>query len=346
MNGNTSRVPGAPDNYTNLLLDFFALPQTPRHLTIFAVGGFPHYENAISNVLRFYLDPHGEHGMGTLLLDSILALTCKEALDRATNIHIEREFPTKKGGYLDILIKTPVHVVGIENKINAGLYNDLNDYWATINDEAAKEPSRTPVGIVLSAHTFLNLPGEWQNLTYARLWEDVKSKLGHRIQKGDSKWLLYLIDLMNTTANPNFTLSPREEFFDKCYDAIKQLLNERESLLSKLHSRLAELQTLIETCPVVRCSTKHGIFEKDYLFYDFSSHGHTIGLALWIYEKGWEFGIFTRDKSPEYLKSLLKDTPKKVTIEDNRFIIDRWPLKKPLDEIQSDVCTWMQWLTK
>jgi hypothetical protein len=183
-------------DYINLLCDFNALPQTLPNTTIFEVGGFPHYEDAISNILAFYLDPQREHGMGTLLLDSILKLAGQERLDRLTDIEVpEREFQTEAGGYLDLLVKTSVHVIGIENKINAPVKNDLNDYWATLKTEAAAKPIRNPVGIVLSIRKRPGLPGEWQNITYSQLWQDVKSQLGHRIQKADSKWLQYFMPI-------------------------------------------------------------------------------------------------------------------------------------------------------
>ena len=52
------------------------------------------------------------------------------------NVQINREVSTQKGGSLDIVIETDTQIIGIENKIQAPLDNDLADYSATLDEWA------------------------------------------------------------------------------------------------------------------------------------------------------------------------------------------------------------------
>lgn len=58
-------------DFANLLLNFEVLPEVPKTRTFMKVSGYPHYENASTNLLAFYFDPEEEHGLATCcLLDS------------------------------------------------------------------------------------------------------------------------------------------------------------------------------------------------------------------------------------------------------------------------------------
>ena len=65
--------------YSELLQEFNSLPKlnkskSNKSQSIFNIAGYPHYENVASNILAFYFNPDNEHGLGNLLLHSLLSL--------------------------------------------------------------------------------------------------------------------------------------------------------------------------------------------------------------------------------------------------------------------------------
>lgn len=134
-------------DYLKLLLKYNSLPQSKRHISIFEVCGYPHYENVCSNVLAFYLHPDKEHGLGCLLLSSLLKLAGQVIESKIRTIKVEREHPTISGGRLDLLVLSDAHAIRIENKIFHHLHNDLIDYKNTIDQIAGDQ--LIPVRIVL-----------------------------------------------------------------------------------------------------------------------------------------------------------------------------------------------------
>ena len=79
---------------------------TPK-LTFFDVAGSPHYENVVSNILKFFFSPIEEHGFGDLwlkaLLNSYKTITNEElSIDNLYSIEtIEREVYTENKKRID-----------------------------------------------------------------------------------------------------------------------------------------------------------------------------------------------------------------------------------------------------
>ncbi len=49
-------------NLREVLSEFKDLDPIPKYFpTIFEISGYPHYEDVISNVLRFFINPDHEH---------------------------------------------------------------------------------------------------------------------------------------------------------------------------------------------------------------------------------------------------------------------------------------------
>jgi PD-(D/E)XK nuclease superfamily len=347
---NIAIIKATRSDYIKLLLAFSALPRTTQNLTVFEVAGFPHYENVVSNILAFYFDPRRDHGMGSLLLDSLFALLGENKIERIKEVQIpDREFPTIAGGRIDLLIKTSSHVVGIENKIFAEIYNDLDDYWDTIQKVA--DSRRRTIGIVLSLKKIPIRDSRFKYITYTELWREVKSQLGHRIQKSDTKWVQYLFDLMDTTKNlmgPAIEITQEDEFFIQ-YDAvISQLVEERSKFLFKLQSSVAILKTMIEKSPLIPF-TKQGIWEETCLLHEFTMQGHTIVFDFYVEAAGWQLQIFVRNgnlQSQAYLEALLKERRSELTFDKGRFNAEKRTLNESLKEIRDYLCGWMQWLTE
>lgn len=120
-------------------------------LNIFDIAGFPRRETVASNVLGFFLDPKGCHGMGTLFVDSLMRLLDGAPLfERSVSRGARRaetpfsapgnmdsrdwmvatEAPTFARNRIDVVVTNASLdlAIVIENKLDAPLANPLADY--------------------------------------------------------------------------------------------------------------------------------------------------------------------------------------------------------------------------
>ena len=103
--------------------------------TLFDIAGFPHYENVISNVYAWFLDPAESHGLGTLFIDSLQKLIGTEY--EFDNPVVYREYGISGQQRIDLVVENcgendtsrPTHALIIENKMFHHLHNNLNDYY-------------------------------------------------------------------------------------------------------------------------------------------------------------------------------------------------------------------------
>ena len=202
--------------------------KTPTLLEIARIN-----ENLISNVLRFFFDEQEPHPLSNLFFRALYELVRKkqtkkqmEELKEDTEIiSVSREYTIKNRKRIDILIETNYHVVVIEAKIRASLYNDLAAYKEAADGLAkpddANRIGKKVIGVVL--HIEDNpLSGEGRkkaeesnfvSVTYKDLLrraaelliENNYSQLYHK--NVDSLYLQLFFDLITTIEN----LSGREK---------------------------------------------------------------------------------------------------------------------------------------
>ncbi|MDR1115108.1 MAG: PD-(D/E)XK nuclease family protein, partial [Tannerella sp.] len=161
-------------------------------------------ENVWSNLLAFYLDPRKEHGLGNLLLKTLLETLsetagCEDA--RAitpVRVKVNREYLTTTGCRIDIVVSSDTFVLGIENKVNAPLGNDLKDYAKAIEKLADEKKC---FKIVLPKYPQRDLKGGFVNVLYADLLSAVKRRLGDYAGYADTRYLIFLHDFLNTIEN-------------------------------------------------------------------------------------------------------------------------------------------------
>jgi hypothetical protein len=347
------KVQSNHSKYFELLLRYKLLPRSKRCPSIFEVSGYPHYENVCSNVLAFYLHPKKEHGLGNLVLAALLKCFDPILEKPIGNIRVEREFSTSSSGRIDIMIVSDEYVIGIENKIFHTLNNDLPDYLATINGLC--EGKLKPVPIVLSLKP-IELPKEtgFINITYDKLWWEVKANLGFYATVDSGKWISYLIDFMETTkslAGGSMDLNETDQFFINNQLLIDELINDRNIFLTKLNFQIPKLKERIEGSGKLPIKIeKQWIFRGDYLVHDYILSGNQkIAFDLYISPKGWTLELFGRNESSNsYLKELLATRTDKFHFTENRrFLIKKWDsLSTDLDEIAELTCEWMNWLVQ
>lgn len=151
--------------------------QPKREKTVFSIGGRGHFENPISDVMAFYLDPSEEHNFGTLFISSFLTVLGKnlEIIEESPIEKIEREAVTLSGNRIDIVAASENWILVIENKIYHSLLNPLDDYELYVK---AKYPNRDHILVVLSLNGLSGIPDNWNNILYQELIEEIKKQAG------------------------------------------------------------------------------------------------------------------------------------------------------------------------
>lgn len=114
---------------------------------IFRIAGFPRRETVSSNVLAYFFDPAEDHGLKDMMLKALLRTIHKEDMD-VSDVSVSTEVTTDKNNRIDILLDLPELSIVIENKVDAGLYNDLADYHCWAKENSGNE------AIVVVLHPF------------------------------------------------------------------------------------------------------------------------------------------------------------------------------------------------
>lgn len=330
-----------------LLGEFESLPKEIRSESIFDIAGYPHYENVASNILAFFLNPNNEHGLGQLILSSLLNLAAASETNQ-NNVQVNREVYTINGGRLDILIETDNQLIGIENKIYHYLANDLKDYSESL-DKWAQPNQLSVVKIILSLRKEQESSG-FLCITYEELFSKVKERLRSCASTSSQKWLLYLMDFISTIEKlkgDDMEFDENDKFFIENEDRINSLVNARSKFLSKLNSKVRELQGQIEKPGAYE---KQLIYAKSCLVHDFNLSGNSIAFDLYVSPTGWELQLFGRNiRSQIYLAELFSVAPMsshKATMKDSRYILQKFGLDAELHIIKEKLLSWFDLLLK
>lgn len=106
-------------------------------------------ETMLSRVIGDLLDPASAHGQGALLLNGLLAAFGLPEVSASDQVSVRCEAPTREGRRIDLVIETPTHLIGIENKPWAGQSEaQLKDYLKDLKLSCGQR--RKPVLIFLS----------------------------------------------------------------------------------------------------------------------------------------------------------------------------------------------------
>jgi len=331
--------------HLKILLDEFE--QIPKikssNPTLIEIAGFPHYENVCSNILAYYFETQNPHGLSNLLLKSLVdCLSDIELYEIFETVDVRREEPTANRKRLDIIIETEDLVIGIENKIYAALYNDLDNYSAHLNKVYASKKNILKVVLSLSS-TFSGVhPSGFVNITYHTFIQSIKKNIGSYVINGDSKAIIFLLDFMNTIENltkPETMNTETLEFFNNNQEAINNLLEERNKLQQYIANKVNQLKGLISPQP---SSVTQWIYKKHDLVHDFYFDEVVIAVDCVFDFGGIQIMVWVRRGNVdrfEYLKNLnlyLHAPFSEVDFQNNRIIIvekEDMPLLTPLDVI-------------
>ncbi len=350
------------DPFADLVTKFRALPDVSPRPTFMDVAGYPHYENVCSNILAFYLNPTEAHGLGNLVLRSLLRTLGHPDVSLGQTT-VERERMTFNGGRLDLLIDTEIVTIGIEHKVYATVYNDLDDYAKTVDGYAASiSANKKTLKVVLSltpAYETQRHQG-WHDVTHTNLWREVRALMGDYAGNADLKWLTYLLEFMQSMSNlagDNVELKAVEQFFVDHSETIDQLIATRQDLLRKLSARRPELLTLLSSLVSEKIDKGPYLYSTDRIVLDLSTclsgsqqgDAPEIAFDLFVGTKGWDLQMFGRGAcGGAYWSKLIGRPPlasrlvgAKELDRGLRLSIQQWPPNADLVEVATAVASWI-----
>lgn len=232
-------------NLTELLKTFERYPKKEKNAkTFLEIARCPHYENVWSNILAFYLNPNAEHGFGDILLRTFLNIIREDINigdEKAVKIH--REYRTAKNNRIDIVVETNNFVLGIENKVNASLYNDLNDYAHTIKTLAN---DKLIYKIVLSKYKSSCNYG-FENVLYSDLINQLKQSKKDATQNKHDILFIDFIETIENEINDNPMNNNPElvKFFTEKHEEIAKLLTYSNRMNDYVFKKLQRIHNLL-----------------------------------------------------------------------------------------------------
>lgn len=245
-----------------LVDDFWELRIKERSgATFLEIARCPHLENVWTNILAFYLNPNNEHNLFDLLLKAIfLTANTTVKLVNLKSIQVKTQFPTESG-YIDIVVIADNFILGIENKVEANLYNDLADYSKTI-DSLAKSQSLPTYKIVLSKYRNSVTDG-FINIIYPDLIRTIKQNIGDFTDFSDTKYLVFLLDFLKNIEN-NINSQNMDNnlevinFFHTNIDKVNKLIEYHEKLNADLINKLNNIDRYLDRGSIKDTLSKTG----------------------------------------------------------------------------------------
>ncbi len=178
-----------------------------RESTLFDIGMRGHFENPTTEVLAFFCDAKAEHAMGSLVVDSFLAVIARKtgktiSYEENSLSPPQREVTTESGKRIDLMFGSDTWLMAIENKIYHNQANPFKEYEAFINQKIEHDSftEQQPIFVLLSPSGKVAQPEihkHWSGISYPELIAEIKNRLkDHFYDKPFNKWVIILKDFL------------------------------------------------------------------------------------------------------------------------------------------------------
>jgi len=231
--------------FTDLLKENIQLPA--RAPTFFDLGGLTYSEKVFNNLYAYYLNPTGQHGLRDLFLQALSELiqekTNQPGLQNTMWAEVQREVYTDAGNFIDLVViepeegsSEPGHALVIENKINALLYNDLEDYFNHIQVSGRK------IGVVLSVRKERPSHPGYVNISHSELMTKVIKGLPAVFVELDTRQLFLIKEFITHMQSFSMAqdLSSQYAFYFQYEDKIRAISKLEQTIRSDLFAQLGE----------------------------------------------------------------------------------------------------------
>ncbi len=221
------------EKFQALLAKLKALPEIKiAEPNIFAIGSRGYYENPTTDILAYFCDTQGSHGLGSLVLEALIECLPAEAFDSSNDAKLitppEREVRTPLGKRIDLLLNGADWVILLENKI----YHQQNNPFTEYEAHAEKYyNTKQKLYIVLSPNG-TSVKSNWYGISYQSLLISMKNKLSeHFLSQPFNKWILllreFILHMESFMVQPTLENENINFVFDNIVDivAIEKLKN-------------------------------------------------------------------------------------------------------------------------
>jgi hypothetical protein len=309
-------------------LNKYEISSTEELPNFFQIAGFPHYENVFSNVLAFLIEKDD------LIYKAILeSINIKDTNDEV--IEVTREERTRSYKRIDIIIRTEKRIIGIENKIEADLYNDTDDYYAYLNNEA-KTNEKEVICLILSKYKIKNIPKHYKNITHKDLSSNINKyskEISNKLAPKYSILLYEFLDNINylergTIMNDKFIQLLKNDSYnekinnilDNYFKLRKEMENNAKRIIAALdfdknfkHKHVYTVHNDIGYFCIIAVLEKY-IGSKDY----------NVVIDVAVMPFSYSFNIFNRkhiydNKFYSFIKGIIPDYNKNYEIREERI---------------------------
>lgn len=264
------------EKLNKLLMDVGECIRPAKERTLFSLGGRGHYENPVSDLLAFFMDPAAGHGLGTVFLSAFLRCLPGDEFKQLPleRVWISREEGTEERKRIDLVLRGTGWLMLIENKIyhwQANPFLEYKEHFTRLNGGTA------PYMVVLSPEGNAK-EDEWMGVSYEDYCEKLKEGLLLKKDLSGSKWLVFANELILHLENELYT-APMEnkaiEFVEANWPEIKQVQKLATDYRTFLHRELK--MRLVESLGDEKAWTK----EDGWAIRCFGSRWGQANIAWW-----------------------------------------------------------------
>ena len=294
-----------------------------KEKTFMDISGYPHYENVSSNILAFYFNTQEEHNFKNLLTNSLIKVLQNKGIaidliDDDCVVEVFREYTTIKKNRIDIVLQSNDLVIGIENKLDSSVYNDLIDYAETLN-----QLDKNSIKILLSLHDNSKavVDNEFINITYQELFNQLKQDLAN-YENCNNKWYIFINEFIKNLENYGVETSMEEEILKFLRDNKEKLykIDElRKIPMTSFENKENELKQLLEYKLKVNYIRISKELNEITCYIDSPKKYHVD--ANLSYD-GWRLGVFTWSVVNHYkMKQLISNSNYELIEDDGKHRI-------------------------
>lgn len=277
--------------YSKTIEEFAKIKGSERTLTFMEICKYPgsRFEEVCSRILKFYFTPTNKHGLGELFISTLIEILKPNSNYNLKEIKIElEEYAAKKR--IDILIEGNSFVIGIENKINAKLYNDISIYRKKI--EAYKKPLNSTFGVILTLRELtkderqIATKNNFKVISYKEYFDKVKNKLTSIERNVKNNYIIYLFDFIKTIDNLTQQEMTNEQsnFFKENSEVIDKLINDYSEYKNGINKKQTKrVSGLFEKIMIER-KGNWWVYKGIDLGIHFSQNDYEIGIESWFVE--------------------------------------------------------------
>lgn len=281
----------------------------PKEKTIFSIGGRGHYENPVSDVLAFFLDPNEEHELGSLVAQAMLGCAGITASPHSIQA-IHREYSTDEQARLDLVLVGDDWLLAIENKVYHTANNPFEHYEEYLKKAFPKQKEQ--VSLILLSPKNDKAQG-WQSVSFTDLVQAIQANMAEKVlELPFNKWHFFLRDFL---ANLK-TLSGADAMDDTTFDLLEKSMNDIYRLEEAKEAFNEEVKQrgvkLLAEQTGKKINSRIQKWPSDILAYRFSSNDwhHENDVALVVdygVERGYKLRIYIDGPELDKLKGVLVD---------------------------------------